>query len=344
MDLLAQATSDSQLLFRGILALVTAIVILVGSVWLLLSMVVGARLSYLITASSFFGILILLSVIWVLTAFGPAGPPTTWFAIAVGSDLSEASYQDETYDVGSFPGGDWKIPAEKDFIADLGGENDTLTEAETARPVLETAISAVVAPEKTGGDHEEAEPAVAETLAQGPVDLEVGAFSVVHIRFQEAEVDGKESVIAMARAVPSTVVRIPALPGDIEEGTVLRYLVDVGDRVEEGQPLMVAATDQGEVQIASGGTGRVIDFGLRTPEETQGIGDKVKKDVPFMTLDLSGQPGQPDPVEVSAVRVRGALRTPAVIYLVVSAILFALHLVLLSRAEKARAPAAQPAA
>ena len=55
-----------------------------------------------------------------------------------------------------------------------------------------------------------------------------------------------------------------------------------------------------------------------------------------MTVDLSGQPDQPPPVTVVAVRVRGKLRTPAMYYLIASIVGFAIHMLGLRSYERRR--------
>ena len=55
-----------------------------------------------------------------------------------------------------------------------------------------------------------------------------------------------------------------------------------------------------------------------------------------MTVDLSGQPDEPPPVTVVAVRVRGKLRTPAMYYLIASVVGLAIHLLGLRSYERRR--------
>jgi hypothetical protein len=65
-------------------------------------------------------------------------------------------------------------------------------------------------------------------------------------------------------------------------------------------------------------------------------GDRVRAGGPVLTVDLSGQPDQPPPIIVVAVRVRGKLRTPAMYYLIVSLLLFTIHLLGLRSYERKR--------
>lgn len=305
------------LVVRGIIALITGVAILMGTVWLLLSMILGARMGYLVTASVLFGILILLSLIWVVTALGPKGPETTWHAIAAGKDLAQVRRGDVTYDVSSYPSAGWELPRKGGYLADLEGKDDTALEEQAARPVMDTLVSTALDLKK----REE----VAQLL-QGELGLESGRFQVVDVRMKEAVVDGKESLIGVGRAVPSE--RLVA-PAGVPESTVEGYLVGVGAAVSAGAPLLVAKTESGSLEVPAPASGRLISLGLRP-------GDKVKEGTPVAVVDISGQPGAADPVEVAAVRVRGGIRTPAVYYLIAALLLFAVHMTALGRAERAR--------
>lgn len=328
MEALAQ--QDTELLIRGIIGLITGVTLLFGSVWLLLSLILGVRLGYLIMASTLFGILIILSLIWLVTAFGPAGPETTWVATGAGEELSVVEREEESWDVSDYPAGDWVTPAEDLFLA----EEDIDTESEEAlvRPVLNTVISEAVNPKRAED---------VEHLVESDIELEAGAFEITDIKMQDAIVDGKESIIAVSRAVPSARVRAGSL-GDTEEGLVKEYLKRPGEEIAEGEPFLVVSTDSGEFTLDADVGGRVLSFGLREPDpERNFAGDVVREGIPIAVVDISG-PGQPDPVEVAAVRVRGSVRTPSAIYMIVSIALFVLHLAMLNRYEKTRAEA-QPA-
>ncbi|MGH2812003.1 MAG: biotin/lipoyl-containing protein [Actinomycetota bacterium] len=328
---------------KGVLAFIVALLVFVGSVWLLLSLIVGGRLAYLITGSLLFGIMVILSGMWTVNRLGPTGPDTTWHGLAVGPELSQVEGLDETtYDVSDYPEGEWVEPAEGTRLADqhparspclslvTDCENrDTLTEVNNARPVMETFVSTAISP--IPGKREE----VAERV-QGQVNVKPQEFAIADIRMREAEVDGKTSILAVGLAVPSDQIVPESLGEGVEEAVVEEYLVDEGETVAEGQPVMRATADGQEIQIESTQTGRVITHGLRED-------DTVKAGVPIAVVDVSGQPGAPEPVEVSAVRVPGAPRRPAMVYLAGSLILFAVHLFLLRRAELARRAAPQPA-
>lgn len=327
---------------KGVLALVLAIVVFIGSIWLLLAMILGVRMGYLVTATTLFGIMVILSGMWTANTLGPKGPETTWHALGAGPDLSEASANGETHDIADYPEGEWVEPKEKGYMADLHpakspclslitdcSERDTAGELENARPVMETFVRAAVSP--IPGKREE----VANQV-QGSIALDGSAFAIADVRMKEEEVEGRQSILAVGRAVPSDEIVPAAFPGGLEQGTVVEYLVDLGERVTTGQPIMEAKSNTGTFQILSDKNGRVLTHGLR-PD------DSVKPGVPIAVIDINGEPGAPAPIEVAAVRVLGSVRRPAILYLVVSLILFALHMAVLRRAELARKALPQPA-
>jgi pyruvate/2-oxoglutarate dehydrogenase complex dihydrolipoamide acyltransferase (E2) component len=56
-------------------------------------------------------------------------------------------------------------------------------------------------------------------------------------------------------------VRIPKLGVAVEEGQITEWLCGDGDRVENGQPLYVLATDKTETEIESPATGQITIIG-----------------------------------------------------------------------------------
>jgi len=313
---------------KGVAAFLISMVVFVGSCWLLLSMILGVRLGYFVMATCFFGVMFLLSAIWLLTALGPKGPETTWQVTGVGGDLSSIDSAYGSFDVSDYPQGNWKTPAKGQYLADLKGENSTDKELENLKPVMEAFVSDAVS--AIPGKRKEVAGEV-----EGPVDLVPGEFQVTDVKMKQESVDGKESLIAVGMAVPSANLVAGALPNGAPEGLVERFLVKEGDKVSRGDPVVSVKTDKGTVTLGADRQGKLIKFGLR-------VEDKIKQGVPFATVDLSGLSGAPEPVLVSAARVRGAVRTPSIYYLVASLVLLALHMAGLSRIEKSKKLEVQP--
>ncbi|HEX4863032.1 MAG TPA: hypothetical protein VFV02_03110, partial [Acidimicrobiales bacterium] len=125
---------------KGIVAVVIAVVVFIGSVWLLLSLVLGGRLGYFVMATVTFGIMVILSIIWFGSKLGPTGTDTTWVAMGAGPDLQEIKAYENTYDLRQYPdGGGWEVPREGREL--VKGAADTAIEAESAKPVLDTFVA-----------------------------------------------------------------------------------------------------------------------------------------------------------------------------------------------------------
>ena len=92
----------------GAAAVVSAVIVFCGSVWLLLTMVLGARLAYFVTASVTLAFVLIMALVWGFTnsgsPLGPVGETPSWGETAIGADVSEFNY----------PEGDWRVPSEDD--------------------------------------------------------------------------------------------------------------------------------------------------------------------------------------------------------------------------------------
>lgn len=77
----------------GVLVVISAIVLFIGSVYLLLGTNVGARLGFLITFTSLMGFMMILSVLWLTTASpleSPKGRVASWSVVENVTDLNKA--------------------------------------------------------------------------------------------------------------------------------------------------------------------------------------------------------------------------------------------------------------
>ena len=96
----------------GILATIAAFVLFCGTIYVLVAAVFGNRMGYLVTATSFFAFMLILSALWVFGApgttryLGPKGTLPTWIAVAQGQRL-----QSETVPIEQYPAGPWKEPS-----------------------------------------------------------------------------------------------------------------------------------------------------------------------------------------------------------------------------------------
>lgn len=321
---------------KGFLAFATMFVVFIGSVWLLLAMIIGTKLGYYVTAACFFGVMFILSAIWFVTGLGPKGEQgfigdlgieTAWEPVAAGTDLGTTDSEFGEFNVSDYPNG-WVTPSKNRRLADLSGEDSTLSEVNTARPVMEALILDAVSP--IPGKRKEVAPHV-----KGEIRLETENFETTDIKMKEAKVKGKDSIMAVGRAVPSRDLMSGALEG-VEEATVTKFLAKKGAQLKPGDPIMEVKAKDKTMVLTADSPGRLVDLGFR-------LEDKVKPNVPIATVDISGQPGAPEPVEVLTVRVRGSEKVPAFIYLAASTLLLLLHLAGLSRIERRQKALLQPA-
>jgi hypothetical protein len=103
---------DCGTLAKGGLAVLTAFVLFVGSVYLLLSAVFGRRLGYLVLAVSFFGWMILFAGLWTAGApgtprnLGPRGLEPGWVPVEGSVQGAPATYPEFS----KYPNPPWKAP------------------------------------------------------------------------------------------------------------------------------------------------------------------------------------------------------------------------------------------
>jgi biotin carboxyl carrier protein len=306
---------------KGVLATICVMGALFGMVYLLMSMVLGSKLAYWVEGAITFGVLAIMSFIWFVSALGPTGADTAWQAIALGPKLTEAKAFGTTYNVADYPGDGWQLPKVGAHLADLKGADDTDSEVTQAKAVLDSVVGNAVSSIQGQRD-------AVQSIVQGDVGLLTGEFIDYDIRVKEAKVKGVDSIIAVAKAAPSKFVNADLGPG-VTEGTLNKYLVSIGDKVAKGQDILSVTTPNGQVTVKSSDEGIAAAEPLRT-------GDRIRSGAPVMTLDLSGQPNQPEPAIVVAARVRGKLRTPAMYYLIASIVGFGIHMVGLRAYERRR--------
>jgi hypothetical protein len=102
----------SRVTVEGALTVLAAAVLFFGSVFLLLAAIFGPRMGYLVAATSLFGFMLILSVIWVFGVpgstppfRGPRGEAPGWVVVAQGPTLSS-----EQVPVQEYPRGPWREP------------------------------------------------------------------------------------------------------------------------------------------------------------------------------------------------------------------------------------------
>lgn len=109
---------------EGIAAVGSGIIVFCGSVWLLLTMVMGPRLAYFVSASLTLGFLLIMGVVWSINPLGPVGKLPEWDPIAIGESASEIDFGPAA----SYPDSPWRAPNQDDQVelteaAELGTDS-----------------------------------------------------------------------------------------------------------------------------------------------------------------------------------------------------------------------------
>ncbi|MEA2451825.1 MAG: hypothetical protein QOG04_535 [Actinomycetota bacterium] len=99
---------------EGVAAVVSGIIVFVGTVWLLLTVIMGARLAYFVTASVALAFIFIMTLVWSFgTPLGPVGQLPDWSGVG----LAESADQIEFDAASEYPEGSWAAPAEDDTAA-----------------------------------------------------------------------------------------------------------------------------------------------------------------------------------------------------------------------------------
>ena len=97
---------------EGVAAVVSAIIVFCGSVFLLLAMVMGGRLAYFVTASVTLAFLLIMGVVWSINPLGPVGEAPSWSGVDAGPDAAQL----ELAAAAQYPEGPWQ-PVDPDDAA-----------------------------------------------------------------------------------------------------------------------------------------------------------------------------------------------------------------------------------
>jgi hypothetical protein len=168
MDFLAQEAGPRLSTFesiKGLLAVVAGLLVFVGSGYVLLSAIFGRAMGYLVAMTSFFGIMVLMSIIWVIgvpgstpPSGGPRGREPGWDPVAAGLTVSSPKFSV----VDRYPGPPWQEPdpgatadvdavstAIQTFLSRRANEEGNLTGAQ-AIPITEFTVQDVRFAEQDG--------------------------------------------------------------------------------------------------------------------------------------------------------------------------------------------------
>jgi hypothetical protein len=139
VPLLAKFSWDPQV--RGIVIVVTAVSILIGSVYLLLGTNVGARIGFLLTVAGLSGWMMLLGTLWMVNAQGLKGRDPSWKPTEIATGPPAATISSGTSGLPDAPAGTpangWKKLQKGDpVLGDATAASDKMFSPDTS-PVAE---------------------------------------------------------------------------------------------------------------------------------------------------------------------------------------------------------------
>jgi hypothetical protein len=105
--------------FTGGAAFISAILIFIGSAFLLLMLIVGARLAYWITATVALAFILVMAVVWSVNPLGPVGQLPEWDPLEIAEDPSAI---EELGPASEYPDEPWRPPSEDEAEAAQAAE------------------------------------------------------------------------------------------------------------------------------------------------------------------------------------------------------------------------------
>jgi 2-oxoglutarate dehydrogenase E2 component (dihydrolipoamide succinyltransferase) len=138
-------------------------------------------------------------------------------------------------------------------------------------------------------------PVVAESIVPTPAVAAAESFAETPVVETPAPVDA-----APVSAAAGVVVTMPALGESVTEGTVTRWLKNVGDTINVDEPLLEVSTDKVDTEIPSPATGTILAIDVAV-DSTVAVGTR---------LALIGAAGSA-PVAVAPAPVAPVVATPA---------------------------------
>src|SRR6266516_4431075 len=157
-----------------------------------------------------------------------------------------------------------RIVVHEDETAEVGSELAVI-DGDGAAPAGAPAQAQPVVERATVEESRPA-PTVAEPSTGTPVDTGAPAPATA-----QAEARPEPPAAAGPSAGPGTVVKMPALGESVTEGTVTRWLKQVGDAVEADEPLLEVSIDKVDTEIPSPAAGTLREIKV-SQDETVPVG------------------------------------------------------------------------
>lgn len=213
----------------GLVAVILALIVFHGSIYAVVSLNVGWRFGYWLTSAAMGGLMLFLSIFWVLTALGPRGEEPNWIPLAADpQQIGQVDLEEQTFtSPAQYPGGGW---AEAEEESSLAQQIDPVTSS------LSNCLTA--SPEALGEEFREACEGAQELL---PAKEDLPTFEGVAVVMQPDFRDirfTEEGGTQLAQVTVLPVTRDPRVADDPEEGE------PVGDPFR-----MVAYFDPGSLRL-----------------------------------------------------------------------------------------------
>jgi hypothetical protein len=123
---------ETIIFIEGVAAVLSAIIVFCGSIWLLLMLIMGGKLAYFVTATVTLGVLLIMGIVWSMNELGPVGQLPSWNGVGIAEEASEIDFGAAA----SYPDSPWKA-----VDTDVTEEAEEAGELESSAPdLLETAI------------------------------------------------------------------------------------------------------------------------------------------------------------------------------------------------------------
>jgi hypothetical protein len=205
----------SRVTVEGALVVVAAAVLFFGSLFLLLSAIFGPRMAYLVSATSLFGFMLILSVIWALGVpgstppfRGPKGELPRWVVVAQGPSLSS-----EQVPVQEYPRGPWKKPgtAETPEVEPATLAFQEFLAAQANRQLGQAGIQGRVEPEAFAVEDLRFTSFDGTPYAVGRVFAETGGPQVLVVGYKDPGFIALPSYLFLAASVIGLAVHLPFL-------------------------------------------------------------------------------------------------------------------------------------
>ncbi|HJP66879.1 MAG TPA: hypothetical protein VKA30_11330 [Actinomycetota bacterium] len=196
---------------KGVLVTICAFILFVGSVYVLLAAVFGLRMAYLVTAVSFFGWMIIFSLVWLFGSpfstppdQGPRGYEPHWQVFAAGTGSVGSQYDPTKV----YPSSPWRDPS-----------GEQTAEVDTVKAVIQKYLAARAAEDlKKQGVKECAEEAINTTNC---FNLDPTTFTIQDVKFTT---DGKTDLVG-AHAFYAPGATQVAVFAYFDKGNVPKYSI-----------------------------------------------------------------------------------------------------------------------